>query len=143
VRSTALPWAVGSVLFPAAFSNNCPSTDGSVRQIGAPRLDAGYFFSTANGRGGGCARLGCRGNMGVPGFGGSERMVSSHAEDFSCPNCNAKYRLVRVEAEPEPSHGRIECYHCGAPLNGREGRFILKYFLIDRPRRQLKPTRVK
>ena len=80
MRSTALPWAVGSVLFPAAFSNNCPSTDGSVRQIGAPRLDAGYFFSTANGRGGGCARLGCRGNMGVPGFGGSERMVSSHAE---------------------------------------------------------------
>ena len=53
MRSTALPWAVGSVLFPAAFSNNCPSTDGSVRQIGAPRLDAGYFFSTANGRGGG------------------------------------------------------------------------------------------
>jgi hypothetical protein len=59
-------------------------------------------------------------------------MVSSHAEDFSCPNRNAKYRLVRVKVEPEPSHGRIECYHCGGPLNGREGRFILKYFLIDR-----------
>jgi hypothetical protein len=67
-------------------------------------------------------------------------VVGSHAEDFSCPNCNAKYRLVRVEAEPEPSHGRIECYHWGGPLNGREGRFILKYFLIDRPRRQLKPN---
>ena len=71
-------------------------------------------------------------------------MVSqSHAEYFSCRNCNAKYLLIRVEAEPEPSHGRTECHHCGGPLNGREGRFILKDFLIDRPRRKLKPPRVK
>ena len=69
-------------------------------------------------------------------------MVSqSHAEYFSCRNCNAKYLLIRVDSEP--SHGRIECHHCGAPLNGREGRFILKYFLIDRPRRKLKLPRVK
>ena len=67
----------------------------------------------------------------------------SAAELFKCPNCGSQYKLVRVEAEPDPSHGRIECRHCGGPLNGREGRFILKYFLIDRPRRQLKPTRVK
>jgi uncharacterized protein YcbX len=51
--------------------------------------------------------------------------------------------IVTVEAEPEPSHGRTECHHCGGPLNGRGGRFILKYFLIDRPRRKLKPPRVK
>ena len=67
----------------------------------------------------------------------------SAAELFKCPNCSSQYKLVRVEAEPDPSQGRIECHYCGAPLNGREGRFILKYFLIDRPRRQLKPTRVK
>ena len=30
-----------------------------------------------------------------------------------------------------------------AGLNGLEGRFILKYFLIDRPQQELKPTRVK
>ena len=41
-------------------------------------------------------------------------MVSqSHAEYFSCRNCNAKYLLIRVEAEPEPSHSRTECHHCG------------------------------
>ena len=53
----------------------------------------------------------------------------SEAELFKCPNCGSQYKLVRVEAEPDPSHGRIECHHCGGPLNGREGRFILKYFL--------------
>ena len=74
---------------------------------------------------------------------GGEVEFMSAAELFKCPNCGSQYKLVRVEAEPDPSHGRIECRHCGGPLNGREGRFILKYFLIDRPRRQLKPTRVK
>jgi hypothetical protein len=59
------------------------------------------------------------------------------AELFKCPNCGSQYKLVRVEAEPDPSHGRMECRHCGGPLNGREGRFILKYFLIDRPRRAI------
>jgi len=33
--------------------------------------------------------------------------------------------------------------HCGGPLKGGEGQFILKYFLVDRPRKQLKPSRVK
>jgi hypothetical protein len=67
----------------------------------------------------------------------------SHAEVFNCPNCNARYKLVRAEADHAASYGQIECYHCGGPLNGREGQFILKYFLVDRPRRQLKPSRVK
>jgi hypothetical protein len=54
-----------------------------------------------------------------------------------------QYKLVRVEADPAASYGQIECPHCGGLLNSREGRFILTYFLIDRPRRRLKPTRVK
>ena len=36
---------------------------------------------------------------------------------FKCPNCEANYKLVRAEA-------------------GREGGFVLKYFLVDRPRRK-------
>jgi DNA-directed RNA polymerase subunit RPC12/RpoP len=56
----------------------------------------------------------------------------SAAELFKCPNCNSQYKLVRVEADPAATYGQIECPHCGGPLNGREGRFILKYFLIDR-----------
>ena len=67
----------------------------------------------------------------------------SHVELFNCPNCNAQYKLVRAEADHAGSYRQIECYHCGGPLNGREGQHILKYFLVDRPRRQLKPSRVK
>jgi hypothetical protein len=49
-----------------------------------------------------------------------------------CPNCGALYRLVRAEAGPESGDREITCRSCGAPLQGREGRFILKYFLIER-----------
>jgi hypothetical protein len=68
--------------------------------------------------------------------------LKSEAELFNCPNCSSQYRLIRVEAEPR-SYGQIECVHCGGPLNGREGKFILKYFLVDKPRRQIKPPGVK
>ncbi len=50
---------------------------------------------------------------------------------FECPNCAAKYKLVRVEAPREPTTDRaITCLSCGGPLNGREGPFVLKYFLV-------------
>ena len=62
---------------------------------------------------------------------------------FNCPNCNSQYKLVRAEADHQSRDGPIECYHCGGPLNGREGRFILKYFLVDHPRKQIRPSRVK
>jgi hypothetical protein len=44
------------------------------------------------------------------------------------PNCSALYRLVRAEAGPESGDREIACRSCGAP----RGRFILKYFLIER-----------
>ena len=50
---------------------------------------------------------------------------------------------IGSEADHQSRDGPIECYHCGGPLNGREGRFILKYFLVDRPRKQIRPSRVK
>jgi hypothetical protein len=28
---------------------------------------------------------------------------------------------------------QLECRRCGGPLHGRDGRFILKYFLMDHP----------
>jgi DNA-directed RNA polymerase subunit RPC12/RpoP len=67
----------------------------------------------------------------------------SAAELFKCPNCNSQYKLVRVEADPAASYRQIECPHCGGPLNNREGKFILKYFLVDHPRRQIRPPRGK
>jgi hypothetical protein len=54
---------------------------------------------------------------------------------FDCPNCRAEYKLVRAEADPPPDP-QIVCRRCAAPLQGREGKFMLKYFLVDRPRTQ-------
>ena len=49
---------------------------------------------------------------------------------FDCPNCGAKYEVVLVEAPQSPQTDReITCVSCGGPMNGREGKFILKYFL--------------
>ena len=70
--------------------------------------------------------------------------LKSQAELINCsPNCNVEYRLVRAEARPKSSYGQIECYHCGGPLNGREGQFILKYLLVKNPRKRAKASRVK
>jgi hypothetical protein len=52
---------------------------------------------------------------------------------FDCPNCRAEYKLVRAEAGPLPDR-QIVCRRCDAPLQGREGKFILKYFFVGRPR---------
>jgi transcription elongation factor Elf1 len=51
---------------------------------------------------------------------------------FDCPNCGAGYALVRVEVDEIQPFEQITCRECGGPLNGREGRYILKYFLTDR-----------
>ena len=50
-------------------------------------------------------------------------------------HCGAQYTLVRVEAESATADGQIACRSCGGPLDGHDGRFILKYFLVDRPTR--------
>jgi predicted Zn finger-like uncharacterized protein len=57
---------------------------------------------------------------------------------FTCPNCGAFYQVVKAEARPETDNREINCRACGDPLAGREGKFVLKYFLLRkaaRPRR--------
>lgn len=49
---------------------------------------------------------------------------------FQCPNCDARYQVVRIEAETVTVDRELTCLRCGAPLQGREGRFVLKYFLL-------------
>jgi hypothetical protein len=49
---------------------------------------------------------------------------------FVCPNCHALYRVVRVEADPEMVEREITCRACGGPFPAREGKFLLKYFLL-------------
>jgi hypothetical protein len=59
---------------------------------------------------------------------------------FTCPNCRALYHLVKVEAGPEVNDQETECRSCGSPLPDRDGKFVLKYFLLrkaGRTRRRL------
>ncbi len=54
---------------------------------------------------------------------------------FLCPNCGAKYRLIKIEAPIAAVPDlEISCRSCGEPLQGREGDFFLKYFLVERPK---------
>jgi hypothetical protein len=54
---------------------------------------------------------------------------------FTCLNCKALYQLVKVEAGLETTDRALTCLVCGAPLPGREGEFVLKYFLLRRASR--------
>jgi hypothetical protein len=63
---------------------------------------------------------------------------------FNCPNCDAEYRIVRLEAGRETIDRELACIACGTPLNGREGGFLVKYFFVDRrskKRRAVQPGR--
>ena len=55
---------------------------------------------------------------------------------FKCPHCEARYEVVRIEEPPRPTHREVTCLRSGGPLHGRDGRFLLKYFLTERPKRR-------
>jgi len=58
---------------------------------------------------------------------------------FSCPGCGAAYTVVRMHAAPVTQEEEIACVICGETLVGRDGRFVLKYFLTDPPTEALSP----
>jgi predicted Zn finger-like uncharacterized protein len=58
-------------------------------------------------------------------------MPNPNTAPFKCPNCQALYQVVRMEAGPTNDRA-ITCHSCGSPLPPREGQFILKYFLLWR-----------
>jgi hypothetical protein len=49
---------------------------------------------------------------------------------FTCPSCNALYQVVKAEPGPETVDREIACRSCGGALAGRDGKFVLKYFLL-------------
>jgi hypothetical protein len=49
---------------------------------------------------------------------------------FTCPNCEALYQVVKVEARLETTDREITCQVCRGPLAGQEAKFVLKYFLL-------------
>jgi hypothetical protein len=62
-------------------------------------------------------------------------MSKPKAAPFECPQCRAKYDVVRMEAPQVAADSEITCINCGGPLTGREGPFVLKYFLVSRHQR--------
>ena len=71
------------------------------------------------------ARMYCRAPHARSGMG------QSGSTPFACPNCGAQYEIVRVEKDTVVAGEQVTCRRCGGPLSGRDGRFILKYFLVD------------
>jgi hypothetical protein len=64
------------------------------------------------------------------GIGGRIMARDRSFNPFTCPRCQALYQVVKVEAGPESDNREITCRACGGPLVGREGKFVLKYFLL-------------
>jgi len=58
------------------------------------------------------------------------RIMTTGKPSFHCPNCNALYQVVKVEAGPETAYRAINCRACDAPLPSRDGRFVVKYFML-------------
>ena len=50
-----------------------------------------------------------------------------------CAN-GAAYKVVKVESPSPPAE--ITCKACGARLEAREGKYLLKYFLVEKPPRE-------
>ena len=49
---------------------------------------------------------------------------------FTCPNCQALYQLIRHEVGPETDNCGITCRDRGAPFPARDGKFVLKCFML-------------
>jgi hypothetical protein len=49
---------------------------------------------------------------------------------FKCRNCDALYHIVKIEAGPESADREITSRACGGPLPARDGKFVMKYFLL-------------
>ena len=59
-------------------------------------------------------------------------MTERGLEDFTCPQCQSRYKLVRVKPGPQTTDRAVHCIACGNPLAARDGEDVLKYFLITR-----------
>jgi hypothetical protein len=60
-------------------------------------------------------------------------MADPQAADFTCTNCGAVYKVVRIEdvrTGKDAADGELTCISCGTPLQARDGDAALKYFLI-------------
>src|SRR5262249_34910636 len=59
----------------------------------------------------------------------------TEAADFFCPQCTSRYKLVRVRAEPPHATRTIHCKVCKESLPPTDGDYALKYFLVDKAKK--------
>ena len=62
-------------------------------------------------------------------------MATDRPSLFHCPNCNALYHVIKVEAGPETVDRALTCRVCGSSFPSREGNAVLKYFLTRKSSR--------
>ena len=55
---------------------------------------------------------------------------------FTCPSCAALYQIIKAKAGPETEAAELACLVCSKSLTPRDGKFVLKYFLLREGRRQ-------
>ena len=60
---------------------------------------------------------------------------------FTCPSCRAPYQVVKCERGPETVDHDLTCRSCEAPFPGRDGNFVLKYFMLRKADRVQKVRR--
>jgi hypothetical protein len=68
-------------------------------------------------------------------------MARSRRQLFNCPHCDVLY-----QAGPETVDRELTCRSCGGPLPSREGKFIIKYFMLrkaGRIQKWRKPAQVR
>jgi hypothetical protein len=58
--------------------------------------------------------------------------MANHYLDDDCGMLDEKSAIavVKVEADPETVDREVACRACGGPLSGREGRYVIKYFML-------------
>ena len=68
-------------------------------------------------------------------------MLEPHDTPFTCANCGASYKVVRVEGAT--TLNELRCVRCNTALQACDDRFMLKYFLVgpNQPRHLHQPDR--
>jgi hypothetical protein len=56
-------------------------------------------------------------------------------QSYFCAVCDAMYQVSKTEGEDEATDPEITCLVCGAPFPAREGKFVLKYFMLRKAAR--------
>ena len=56
--------------------------------------------------------------------------VNRKTVTFTCLNCDALYQVVKTGPEQETVDRWVTCRSCGGPLPARDGKYVLKYFLL-------------